>query len=291
MRKEKPICVVTGANAGIGKAAATQLAREGAVVILACRNLERGHAARDEIVAATANPAVDVMELDTSSLESVRAFVTAFEAKFDVLDVLINNAGNFDLAVKTPALTSENIEAIFATNYLGPWLLTNLLLERLRNGAPARVINVGSKGLIAFPTLGIELDNLDGAKKFNPARAYYLSKLCALSFTLELARRVEGSGVVVNMVRVPAVQVDLDRLPNVPGWQLGIYKLKRRFSITPADMAKTYVWLALSDDAEALNGTYVDEAQHAVGTPKRACDTEMATKLWDVSAALAGFEA
>ncbi|MFT7580287.1 MAG: hypothetical protein ACI9MR_001956, partial [Myxococcota bacterium] len=95
----------------------------------------------------------------------------------------------------------------------------------------------------------------------------YHSKLCALSFALELARRPEGSGVVVNRVRVPPVHVGLDRLPNVPKWQLGIYKLKRRFSLTPHAMAKSYAWLALADDAETLNGTYVDEGQRPAGTP------------------------
>jgi len=291
MEETRTICVVTGANAGIGKAAARQLAARGAVVVMACRNLERGEAARQEIVAATGNDAVEVLPLDTSSLQSVRDFVAAFEAKFEALHVLINNAGNFDLQVKEPAMTEDGLENIFATNYLGPWLLTNLLLPRLRGGAPSRVINVGSKGLLAFPTLGIELDNLDGAKKYSPTRAYYLSKLAALSFTHELARQLEGSGVVVNMVRVPAVQVDLDRLPAVPDWQLAVYKMKRRFSLTPDEMAETYSWLARDPAAEHLNGAYVDEKQHKVGSPKRARDPVMGEKLWKKSAELAGLTA
>lgn len=285
-----PICIVTGANAGIGKAAAHQLAKRGATVIMACRNAQRGEAAQAEVIRESGNERVHRMSLDTSSMASVRAFVAAFERDFDGLDVLINNAGNFDIAQKSPVLTDEGFETVFATNYLGPWLLTQLLLPALQAGAPGRVINVGSKGLMAYPFLGLEFDNLDGSKKFSAQRAYYHSKLALLSYTLELAKRLDGTGVVANTVRVPAVQVALDRLPDMPAWQLWIYKLKRGGSLTPEQMAETYTALALDEEWASNSGQLVDEHQHAVSAPKHAREPEAAGELWRRSAAMVGLE-
>lgn len=288
MTVQEPVCIVTGANAGIGKAASLHLAQRGATLVMACRNAQRGEAARADICSATGSESVHLMSLDTSSLASVRAFVAAFQARFDRLDVLINNAGNFDLMQKTPVLTSEGFETIFATNYLGPWLLTHLLLPRLKASAPARIINVGSKGLLVYPFLGVELDNLDGSRKFGPARAYYHSKLASMTHTVDLARRLEGTGVVANMVRVPAVQVALDRLPALPAWQIKVYMMKRRASITPEQMAETYTALALDEAWATVSGALVSEHQKVVRTPKRARNESIAEALWNRSAKLVG---
>lgn len=282
-----PVCVVTGANAGIGKAAALQLAQRGAVVILACRNAQRGQTALAEIREQTGSERLHLMSLDTSSMASVRAFAGELEGRFDGLDALINNAGNFDISQSSPVLTDEGLETIFATNYLGPWLLTQLLLPRLKT-SQGRVINVGSKGLMAYPFLSLEFDNLDGSKKFSAQRAYYHSKLALLSSTLELSRRLKGSGVVSNIVRVPAVQVAMDRLPEMPAWQLAIYKLKRSASITPAQMAETYTALALDASWGTVSGELVDENQSIVRVPKHARDPEAAAELWRLSAGLVG---
>lgn len=283
-----PVCIVTGANAGIGKAAALKLAQRGACVVMACRNAARGEAARAEVQEQTGNEQVHLMSLDTSSMASVRAFAAEFLGRFESLDVLINNAGNFDLAQTSPLMTDEGLEMVLATNYLGPWLLTHLLLPSLQAGGGGRVLNVGSKGLMAYPFLRLEFDNLDGSKKFSPQRAYYHSKLALLSHTIELTKRLEGTGVVANVVRVPAVQVDLDRLPALPGWQLAIYKLKRSASITPAQMAETYVALALDEAWASVSGKLVDEKQGVVGWPRHAQDAEAAAELWRLSAALVG---
>lgn len=282
--------IVTGANAGIGYECALQLADRGLTVILACRNQKRGEHARAKIVDATNNPRVHLLSLDTASMSSVRAFAADVVSRFERLDVLINNAGNFDLSQKAPKRTSEGFETIWATNYLGPWLLTRLLLPLLQQSAPARIINVGSKGLLVYPFLRIEFDNLDGSRKYSPQRAYYHSKLALLTHTLDLAQRLEGKGVVANIVRVPAVQVALDRLPAMPAWKLRVYKMKRRRSLTPEAMAGAYTALALDRAWESATGQVVDENVRSVGSSKHSRDAQVAAELWRVSAESLGEE-
>lgn len=284
MEPENRVAIVTGANAGIGYASALQLAERQLTVILACRNPVRGEAARKSIVEESGNERVHLLSLDTSSMASVRDFVSAFCARFQRLDVLINNAENFDLSKKIPIRTSEGFETIWVTNYLGPWLLSSLLLPLLKSSAPARIINVGSKGLLVYPFLNIEFDNLDGSKKFSPQRAYYHSKLACLMHTLELSRRLKGSEVVANIVRVPAVQVDLNRLPAMSGLKTWLYKVKRNRSISPAHMAKTYTALALDPDWQTKTGLVVDEKQNSVGSSRKSRDLDTAAQLWRVSA-------
>lgn len=290
MSAESKTAIVTGANAGIGYASALQLAQRGLTVIMACRNQARGEVARAKIALASGNPCVHLLSLDTSSMSSVRAFVGDFSARFQRLDVLINNAGNFDLSQKTPKRTSEGFETIWATNYLGPWLLTRGLLPLLKKSAPARIINVGSKGLLVYPFLRLEFDNLDGSKKFSPQRAYYHSKLAFLTHTLDLSRRLDGTGVVANLVRVPAVQVALDRLPPMPAWKLQVYKMKRSRSLTPETMATTYTALALDREWEPRTGHVVDENEKPVGSSKTSRDADAAAKLWRISAESLGEE-
>ena len=144
--------IVTGANAGIGFAASRQLAAVGATVVMACRNADRGAAARDRVAADSGSSQVELSILDLSWLASIREFVSAFESKHTQLHGLINNAANFDITVKQPSFTPEGAETIFATNHLGPFLLTNLLLERLKASAPARIVKYFFDGLADLST-------------------------------------------------------------------------------------------------------------------------------------------
>ena len=171
--------IVTGANAGIGRETARGLAKLGHTVVMVCRNVQAGEAVRQEVVSQTGNRAVTVMNCDLSSQKSIRQFVAAFMAKHPRLDVLINNAANFDHTLKQSTLTEDGVEVIFATNHLGPFLLTNLLLDALKASAPSRLLTVASKGLMTYPFLSIEFDNLAGQKKFSTQHAYYHSKLGA----------------------------------------------------------------------------------------------------------------
>lgn len=282
------VCIVTGANSGIGKEAAIQLAQLGATVVVACRSAERGQAALAEVKAKSGSDSAVLMLVDMSSQPSIRQFVMEFKSRFSRLDALIHNAANFDHTLKKALLTEDGVETIFATNHLGPFLMTHLLLDTLKASAPSRIVTVASKGLMTFPFLNIEFDNLNGERNFGTTHAYYHSKLAQVMFTFDLARRLEGTGVVVNCVRVTNVALDWDRLSHLPGWMKAMYSIKRKMSTTPADMAKTYVWLAASPETERVTGQYFDENNRPVKAYKNAYDEATWKRLWEVSEALTG---
>lgn len=280
--------MITGANSGIGKATAKGLAKLGTTVILICRNKNRGEAAMSEIKSKSGNESVDLMLADLSSQESICQLAKDFKKKYQQLHVLINNAANFDLSLRKPTLTKDGVEVIFATNHLGPFLLTNLLLDVLKASAPARILNITSKGLVSYPRLTIEFDDLNGEKKrrFSPSHAYYHSKLAQVMFTYELAERLKGTGVAVNCIRVTNVKVDEGRYDYLPKYMRYMYKIKRLFAITPEEMAKTYIYLATSPEVEDVSGKCFDENQKEVKSSKRSYDESVCQRLWQVSAEL-----
>jgi len=248
--------VIAGANSGIGKAAAVQLAELGANVVMACRSLERSAAALAEVKQRTSNEQVELLQVDMSSQVSIHRFADEFRRGHQRLDVLIHNAANFDLTMKIPVLTDDGIETIFATNHVGVFLLTNLLLDMLKASAPSRIITVASKGLMVYPGLDIEFDNLNGERSYNPQHAYYHSKLAQVMFTYDLAERLKGTGVTVNCVRVTNVALPDDRLTTIPPWMQKIYNVKRKLSITPEQQAQTYVYLSADPEVAGITGGY-----------------------------------
>jgi NAD(P)-dependent dehydrogenase (short-subunit alcohol dehydrogenase family) len=282
------VIIITGANSGIGKAAAIQLAKCGATVVMACRSQERGAQALDDVRNAANSQQVNLMPIDLSSQESIRAFAEEFKSQYGHLDVLIHNAANFDHTQKKAVFTKDGQENVFATNHLGPFLLTHLLLELLRLSAPSRIITVASKGLISYPFLNIEFDNLNGERKFSMQHAYYHSKLAQVMFTFDLAERLKGTRVSVHCVRVGNVAIPNERLTHLPKLLLQIYALKRKYSITPEKMAETYVWLAADPVGEQQTGGYWDAPGIAVRANKNAYITVTQKRLWDVSARLTG---
>ena len=284
------IVVITGANSGIGKAAAIQLAQIGAKVVMACRSRERGQAALAEVKTASGSENVELMQIDLSSQASIRDFAAEFKKTHKRLDVLIHNAANFDKTIINPILTNDGIETIFATNHIGPFLLTGLLMDMLKASKPSRVITVSSKGLLVYPNLGMEFDNLNGERKFSSQHAYFLSKQAQVMFTYALARRLEGSGVSVNCVRVTSVAVAAERLTNLPVWMQKLYDLKRKASITPERQAETYVFLAADPLGQQVNGGYWDENNHQVRSNKFSYDQKLQDELWKVSENLAGIK-
>jgi NAD(P)-dependent dehydrogenase (short-subunit alcohol dehydrogenase family) len=143
-----------------------------------------------------------------------------------------------------------------------------LLLETLTTSAPARIINVASKGLLTFPGLTVEFDNLNGERKFSATHAYYHSKIAQVMFTYDLAKRLAGTGITVNCIRVTNVALDWDRLTDLPGWMRAMYSLKRRFCITPEKMAETYAYLAASPEVKNVTGKYWNENNRQVTSPK-----------------------
>ena len=282
------VVIITGGNSGIGKAAATLLAKSGATVILACRSLQRGVQALAEVREDSGSAQVALIQIDLASQSSIRQFAAAFREKFDRLDVLIHNAANFDHRLKQPALTGEGIETVFATNHLGPFLLTHLLLDLLKASAPSRVITVASKGLISYPRLEVDFGNLNGERKFSMQHAYYQSKQAQVMFTFDLAERLKASGVTVNCIRVGNVAIPDQRLDHLPRWMVSLYHLKRRFAMTPEKMAETYLWLAADPALQAVTSGYFD----APGVPARAnpyaYNPQKWKRLWEVSAWLTG---
>jgi NAD(P)-dependent dehydrogenase (short-subunit alcohol dehydrogenase family) len=278
--------IVTGSNSGIGFRTALAFARQGHVVVMMCRNQQRGEAARQQIVAESDNNQVDLIMVDLASQGSIRTGVAKFLSRHTRLDVLINNAANFDISQREPVLTDDGTETIFATNHLGPFLLTNLLLPTLKASAPARILNIASKGLIAYPFLDIEFDNLDGQRKFSATHAYYHSKLAQIMFTYALAERLDGTGVTANCIRVPAVKLDDGRIDHVPALLRWIYRFKMRFSLTGESMAETYCRLATAPDFETMTGVYFDEYCQPVNASRQANDREVWSRLWEVSAHL-----
>jgi NAD(P)-dependent dehydrogenase (short-subunit alcohol dehydrogenase family) len=280
--------LITGANSGIGKAAAVQLARLGATVVMACRSTERGTQALADVKRLTNSKKVELLQIDLASQTSIRKSVEVFLKKHSRLDVLIHNAANFDLTQKKPALTEDGIETIFATNHIGVFLMTQLLLDTLKKSAPSRIITVASKGLLVYPSLDIEFDNLSGERRYSPQHAYYHSKLAQVMFTYDLAERLQGSGVTVNCVRVTNVALPDDRLTHLPKWVQKIYDLKRRLSITPERQAETYVFLAADPEAEKITGGYWDENNRQVKSNQKSYNRETWKKLWAVSGKLAG---
>src|SRR5713226_10079894 len=204
------VVMVTGANSGIGKAASLALANMGATVVMVARDKERGETARSEMMKETQTNSIDLLLADLSSLESVRQLATEFQKKYSKLHVLINNAGLFN---QRRHVTTDGYENTFATNYLAPFLLTNLQLDMLKKSAPSRVINVSSvghyNGHINFNDLNLE-------KEYGGWKAYGQSKLALILFTHELAGKLQGTGVTVNSVHPGTVATNIWTRPLSP---------------------------------------------------------------------------
>jgi len=272
----KKRCVITGTNSGIGKAAAIQIAQAGYHVIMACRSQERGEAALEAIKARSGSDSVELMLVDMSLQTSIRDFTAAFQAKYNVLDVLIHNAAQFDVTQKERRVTAEDIETIWATNHLGATLLTDLLLEPLKHSEQGRIITISSKGLIVFPFLKIDLDDPEFKKrKFRVTKAYYQSKLAQVMYTYWLADKLQNTPITVNSIRVTNVKIDIDtRYPNTSKLMKWIYAQKSKSAISPEEMAKTYTYLAISDEVRQTTGTYYDDPQTIVDSSKYSHDKQ-----------------
>lgn len=257
---EQKVCMITGANSGIGKAAAIQIAQLGHHVILGCRNREKGERALIEVRQRSGNGSVELMTVDLSLKSSIQLLAQNYLDKYDRLDILIHNAAIFDITQKEPLYTQEGVESVWATNHIGPVLLTELLLKALRNGKQGRVITIASKGLIAKPFLKVDIEDPEFKKRpFNVENAYYQSKLAQIMYTTWLAEKTRLDHITANCIRVPAVRVDIEKFGGLPSFMKKAYEFKSKFALTPEDMAKAYTDLALSDDFNSVTGTYFDE--------------------------------
>ncbi len=286
MGNDKPnmtgkICLVTGANSGIGKITALELARMGATVVMVSRDRGRGETTKVEIAAATGSQKLDLMIADLAIQQSVRQLADQFKVKYQQLHVLVNNAG---LSQTKRNLTQDGLERTFAVNHLAYFLLTNLLLDLLKASAPSRIINVSSQaqssGHIAF-------DDLQGEKKYSEFRSYSQSKLANVLFTYELARRLEGTGVTANCLHPGAVKTNF--ASESSGFFGIMLRLARPFEITPEKGAETSVYLAASPEVANVNGKYFIKKKPAQSS-KESYDPVVSQKLWEKSARLTGIK-
>jgi len=263
------VCVVTGASSGIGKVTVRELARQGATVIAVARDAGRGEAALGEVRSEIPGADVSLALCDFASQRAVRRLGAELLERCPKLHVLVNNAGAI---LGGRSLTEDGIEATFAVNHLGYFLLTELLLDRLRASAPARVVAVASE---AHRSGHIDFEDLRADKGYSPMRVYGTSKLAR-----ELARRLEGSGVTANCAHPGVVATNF----GASGGALirfGI-KLVRPFFRTEAQGADTLIWLASSPDVEGVSGKYFIDRREK--RPSReASDDEVARRLWAAS--------
>ena len=287
------VIIITGANSGIGKAASIQLAQCGATVIMACRSMERGAKALDDVRRTANSKCVELMQVDLSSQGSIHRFAEAFQMRHQYLHVLIHNAANFDQSIKKPVLTPDSVETIFATNHVGPFLLTHLLLDTLKASTPSRIVTVASKGLIFFPNLDVEFDNLNGEREFNPRHAYYQSKQAQIMFTYELAQQLRETGVTVNCVRVAFVALSDERISQLSQSEFArrLHRLKRHMAITPECVAEVYTYLAAGPVVQNISGGYWDENCHQIRSNKKSYNRETWRRLWNETERLAGLQA
>ncbi len=273
------ICLITGANSGIGKVTALELAKLGAKVVMFCRNSKRGEDALAEIKQKSGNASVDLMIADLASLDSVRRFAADFKAKYNKLHVLINNAG---IHYPERKLTIDGYEAMFAVNHLGHFLLTLLLLDMIKASAPARIINVSSEAHVFSK---IDFDDLNLDKKFNEFQAYGRSKLANIYFTYELAERLAGTGVTVNCLHPGMVKTNFQRYSKMV--QDAIKKAPPGLLISPEEGAKTTIYLATSTEVENVTGRYFENLK-AKKSSRRSYEREIQKKLWEISEKLTG---
>jgi NAD(P)-dependent dehydrogenase (short-subunit alcohol dehydrogenase family) len=277
---DKKICVITGANSGIGKAAAVQIAREGYFVIMTARSKERGEKALQEVRTLSKSNSVELMNVDLSLKSSIKHFAEAYRKKYDRLDVLIHNAAAFDVSQKEVINTEEGIERIWATNHLGPVYLTKLLMEPLKQSEQGRIITVASKGLVLHPNLKVDLKDPEFKnRKFSVSKAYYQSKLAQVMYTYWLAEELKNTNITVNCIRVTNVKIDLNRYPNLSALAKFAYSIKSKKSITPEAMAKTYTYLAVSDAVRNITGKYYDENNQFVQSSKYSYDKDEIEKV------------
>jgi len=271
------ICMVTGANSGIGKATALELAQMGATVVMVCRDRAKGEEAQNEITTKSRNNAVDLLLADLSSQQSIRQLVENFQHHYTHLHVLINNAGAAFPGRRRE--TVDGLEMTFAVNYLAPFLLTNLLLDVLKASAPARIVNVSSD---AQASGYIQMDDLQSEKLYRPMRTYPQSKLAVVLFTYELARRLQGTGVTANCLHPGFVATHIGQSDVGPAVRL-LVKVIGSFGASPQEGAKTSIYLASSPDVEGVTGKYFVKS-----IPKRSAaisyDESLQQQLWEQSA-------
>jgi len=270
--------IITGGNSGIGKAAAVDLARAGARVVITARSEQRGTAAVADIVAASGSSTVELSLFDLADLSSVRAGATDLLDRCPRIDVLLNNAG---LILTERTLSADGYEATFAVNHLGPFLLTELLRQRLIDSTPSRIVNVASTAH-NFARRGMVFDDLMAERSYRQMEVYGRSKLANILFTVELATRLAGTGVTANSLHPGSVATGYARDGDTSGFMAWGVKVIAPFSLTPEKGARTSVYLCSSPEVEGVTGKYFAKCREKRPSAN-ARDAAAAARLWEVS--------
>ena len=292
-RLDGKTAIVTGANTGVGKETVVDLVRRGARVIMACRSLKKGEAAKKDVIEKTGSNNVIVKHLDLASLRSVRAFAEDINKNEARLDILVNNAGAIN--AKEFTKTEDGFEMTMGVNHLGHFLLTNLLVNLLKKSAPSRVVVVSSRAHHEFlkwltgTKLGLDYEKFTSDISYVGNVAYEESKLANVLFTRELARRLKGTGVTANSLHPGTFSSELQS--SYPTWFRYTFKiLTRIFGKTVEEGAQTQIYLAVSEEVEGVTGLYFADCKETEPS-KNAQDDVVAKKLWEVSAKLVGLNA
>lgn len=283
VRLDGKTVLITGANTGIGKETALDMAKRGARVILACRDMTRAHIAADTIRRQSGNGNVVVMKVDLASLQSVREFARNVEKNEPRLDILINNAG----IMMCPKWTTEDgFEMQFGVNHLGHFLLTDCLLDLLKKSAPSRIVIVSS---LAHERGQIHFDDINLDKDYRPEKSYRQSKLANVLFGKELAVRLQGTGVTVYSLHPGVIRTELGRhlFPTLALWKRIIALPLMMLIKTPWEGAQTTIYCAVEESLANESGFYYSDCARKEAAPQ-AQDDAAAKRLWDLSASMVG---
>ena len=273
--------LITGGTSGIGKASAVALAAMGANVVIVGRNPERGEAALQDIKAQSHSESVELMLADLSVQSEVRRLAEEFLGRHDRLDVLANNAG---LVHSRRTETDDGMETTLAINHLAPFLLTDLLLDRLKQSAPSRVITISSEA----ERMGkMNFEDIQSRQKYRGFPVYGMTKLANIMFTYELAERLKGTFVTANCLHPGPVSTNFGK--NNGGPMALFFRLGKPFMRSPEQGADTLIWLASSADVDGVSGKYFSDRKE-IEAKDIAYDPSARRRLWEISEELTGLK-
>jgi retinol dehydrogenase 12 len=272
------ICLITGANSGIGKVTARELAKRGAHVIMLCRNEAKAEKAKEDILKVCGHDRVDIILADFASTKQIREAAAHMNAHYPHIDVLINNAGL--LMGSKRKTTEDGFEMTFGVNHLAPFLLTHLLMGKVFASKRGNIINVSSE---AHRIARLDFNHLQSEKGYSGLKAYAVSKLCNLLFTRELAKRLQGTHVVTNALHPGGIATGL--YEGLSGFFGMVMKLTKPFLPSEEKGAETSIYLATSEEGFTANGLYFKHKKPA-SPSKSATNDYNARRLWEVSEGL-----
>jgi len=281
VRLDGKIVIITGANTGIGKETAIDLAKRGAIVIMACRNVSRGETALKEVKEQSQSDQVFLKVLDLSSLRSIREFSVEFLSEYKKLDILVNNAG---IMMCPYSQTEDGLESQLGVNHFGHFALTNLLLPHLVLAGTSRIVNVSSKAHKGINTMNF--DDIHLERNYSPYAAYSRSKLANILFTKELHRRLSTTGVTVYALHPGVIATELTRYSAAAKF---FFTLGSPFMKSVKEGAQTSIYCAVEEGIEKYSGLFFSDCALSESSAA-SCDEEIAKKLWDVSEKLTGVQ-